>query len=348
MFKVALKKSKKQKKHILYEMFNPRGNGKGISKEEAAKPKTVGRFFRYFSTNFNMMFALNIFMFLGNFPILFGLYALTGNMNIHTTAPSSSLFGPLFGAVTVGGGIKDPVTAALMGVHGVQSEVSMVTPITKVFFALTLLVIFTFGIVNACVSYVMRNIVKGESTTLISDIKYCVKRNRKQAMLLGIIDILMIALIAYDSLFFLIGASGVVSSFLFGVMLIVAMLYIMMRSYMYVLLVTFDLSIIKILKNSFIFALLGFKRNIVAFLGGLAVWVLDYAIMTVIFPVALVLPVIFLVALTTFMGIYAAYPKIKEIMIDPYYVSDDVGAKERSEDGDDEEELPEPIFKDRG
>ena len=329
-------------------MFNPRGNGKGITKEEAAKPKTIGRFFRYFSTNFNMMFALNIFVFLGNFPILFGLFALTGNLNINTTAPSSSLFAPIYGAITAGE-VNNPVSAALMGVHGVQTQVSMMTPITKVFFALTLLAVFTFGIVNACIAYVMRNIVKGDSTTLISDIKYCVKRNWKQALLLGIIDIVMIAVIAYDVMFFFLSGSGIVASFLFGMMLIVAMLYVMMRNYMYILLVTFDLPIRKILKNSFIFALLGFKRNIVAFLGGALVWVLDYMIMTVMFPIGLVLPVIFLVSLTTFMGIYAAYPKIKEVMIDPYYVSDDVGAKERTEDGDDEEEeLPEPIFKDRG
>ena len=329
-------------------MFNPRGNGKGITKEEAAKPKTIGRFFRYFSTNFNMMFALNIFVFLGNFPILFGLFALMGNLNINTTAPSSSLFAPIYGAITAGE-VNNPVSAALMGVHGVQTQVSMMTPLTKVFFALTLLAVFTFGIVNACIAYVMRNIVKGDSTTLISDIKYCIKRNWKQALLLGIIDIVMIAVIAYDVMFFFLSGSGIVASFLFGMMLIVAMLYIMMRNYMYILLVTFDLPIRKILKNSFIFALLGFKRNIVAFLGGALVWVLDYMIMTVMFPIGLVLPVIFLVSLTTFMGIYAAYPKIKEVMIDPYYVSDDVGAKERTEDGDDEEEeLPEPIFKDRG
>ncbi len=345
---MALKDNKKPKKHLLYEMFNPRGNGKGISKEEAAKPKTIGRFFRYFSANFNMMFALNIFMFLGNFPILFGLFALTGNLNIHSSAPASSLFGPIYGAVTAGG-VKNPVSAALMGVHGVQAEVTMMTTATKVFFGLTLLIVFTFGIVNACIAYVMRNIVKGDSTTLISDIKYCVKRNWKQALILGIIDLIMIAVIIYDLMFFFIGGTGGVASFLFGAMLIVAMLYIMMRNYMYILLVTFDLPIRKILKNSFIFSLLGFKRNIVAFLGGLAVWVLDYMIMTVIFPIGLVLPVIFLVSLTMFMGIYAAYPKIKEVMIDPYYVSDDVGAKERNPDGDDEEdELPEPIFKDRG
>lgn len=345
---MALKDNKKPKKHLLYEMFNPRGNGKGITKEEAAKPKTIGRFFRYFSSNFNMMFALNIFMFLGNFPILFGLYALTGNMNIHTTSPASSLFGPIYGAITAGD-VKDPVTAAIMGVHGVQAEITMMTTITKVFFALTLLVVFTFGIVNACIAYVMRNIVKGESTTLISDIKYCIKRNWKQALLLGVIDLIMIAVIIYDVLFFFIGGTGGVASFLFGAMLVVAMLYVMMRNYMYILLVTFDLPIRKILKNSFIFALLGFKRNIVAFLAGAAVWVLDYMIMTVIFPVGLVLPVIFLVSLTTFMGIYAAYPKIKEVMIDPYYVSDEVGAKERTDEDDGEvDELPEPIFKDRG
>ncbi len=345
---MALKDNKKPKKHLLYEMFNPRGNGKGISKEEAAKPKTIGRFFRYFSANFNMMFALNIFMFLGNFPILFGLFALTGNLNIHSSAPASSLFGPIYGVITAGD-VKNPVSAALMGVHGVQAEVTMMTTATKVFFGLTLLIVFTFGIVNACIAYVMRNIVKGDSTTLISDIKYCIKRNWKQALLLGIIDLIMIAVIIYDLMFFFIGGTGGVASFLFGAMLIVAMLYIMMRNYMYILLVTFDLPIRKILKNSFIFSLLGFKRNIVAFLGGLAVWVLDYMIMTVIFPVGLVLPVIFLVSLTTFMGIYAAYPKIKEVMIDPYYVSDDVGAKERTEDGDEgEDELPEPIFKDRG
>lgn len=345
---MALKDSKKPKKHLLYEMFNPRGNGKGITKEEAAKPKTIGRFFRYYFSNFNMMFALNIFMFLGNFPILFGLFGLTGNLNIHTTAPASSLFAPLYGAITAGG-IKNPVSAALMGVHGVQAEITMMTTATKIFFGLTLLIVFTFGIVNACIAYVMRNIVKGDPTTLISDIKYCIKRNWKQALLLGIIDLVMIAVIVYDVLFFFLGGSGGVASFLFGAMLVVAMLYIMMRSYMYVLLVTFDLPIRKILKNSFIFALLGFKRNIVAFLGGALVWVLDYMLITVIFPVGLVLPVIFLVSLTMFMGIYAAYPKIKEVMIDPYYVSDDVGAKERTEDGDDEEdELPEPIFKDRG
>ncbi len=347
MLNVSLNKTQKPKRHFLYEMFNPRGNGKGLTKEEAAKPRTAGRFFTFYISNFNLMFYLNVFAFLGNFPILFGLFAFSGNLNVHTTSPASPLFAPLYGAAKIGG--LDPVTSALLGVHGTQANVSVPTTATKIFFALTVLVIFTFGIVNACTSYIMRNVVKGDSITFFTDVKYCVKRNWKQALIMGIIDLVMIVVIAYDVLFFYMGSQGAVSSFLFGIMLIVAMLYVMMRSYMYVLMVTFDLSIPKILKNAFIFALLGFKRNIVAFLAGLAVWIIDYVILMTFFPMGLILPVIFLVSLTTFMGIYAAYPKIKEIMIDPYYVSDDVGAKTHEEAENEKDEPQEaPIFTDRG
>ena len=343
---MAINKKKKEKRHLLYEMFNPKGNGKGLTKEEAAKPRTAGRFFGFYTTNFNIMFALNIFAFLGNFPILFGLYALTGNLNINTTSPASTLFAPFHGATLLDG--FNPISAALNGIHGVQAEVSMLTTTTKVFFALTLLLFLTFGLVNTATAYIMRNIVKGDPTMFVTDMKYSIKRNLRQGFLLGIIDLLFILVIGYDLLFFYAGMSGPVASFMFGMMLIMAMLYIMMRSYMYVLLVTFDLSIFKILKNSFIFAILGFKRNIVAFLSGIAVWILDYILMTIIFPVGIIMPVLFLVSLTTFMGIYAAYPNIKKFMIDPYYVSDEVGAKEIGSDDGEEEELPEPIFKDRG
>lgn len=327
-------------------MFNPKGNGKGITKEEAKKPKTAGRFPRYFFSNFNMMFALNIFFFLGNFPILFGLYALSGNLNVHTTAPSSSLFSALYGAVTING--HNPASLALMGIHGAQTEVSLPTTATWLFFGLTALVVFTFGIVNTATAYIMRNLVKGESITFISDIKYCVKRNFKQAFVIGIFDLALLLLVVYDILFFYTMAANAMGSFLFGMMLVIGMMYMMMRPYMYIMVVTFDLKITKIIKNAFLFILIGFKRNIVAFLACVAVWAIDYLIMMVIFPVGIILPVLFLVSLTTFMGIYAAYPKIKEVMIDPYYVSDDVGARSKDDMSYQEELIEEPIFKDRG
>ena len=78
---MAKNKKTGKKKHLLYDFFNPSGNGKGVSKEEAKKPRNVKYFFTLFFRNFNMMFALNVFAILGNFPLLFGLFALTGRLN---------------------------------------------------------------------------------------------------------------------------------------------------------------------------------------------------------------------------------------------------------------------------
>ncbi len=344
-----LKNGEKKKKHFLYYFFNPKGSGKGITKEEAKKmKKNIPNFFKFFFGNFNTMFALNALAIFGNFPILFGLYALTGSLNVNTFTPASSMFAPFYGAYTAGGTLNNPVSAAFFGVHGVQASASLPTAATYTFFALTLLMFFTFGLVNVATTFVMRNIVKGDPSMFFSDIKYSIKKNFKQGMIMGFIDLLFICVLAYDLLIFYIGANAsTVGSFLFGMTAVIAAIYAMMRTYFYIMLVTFDLSIYKIIKNSFIFALLGFKRNIAALIGTVLVLILDFMVMTVMMPLGVVFPVIFLISMVNFMGVYAAYPKVKEVMIDPYYVSDSVGAKKHSEVTEDDDR-EEPIFKDRG
>ena len=84
--------------------------------------------------------------------------------------------------------------------------------------------------------------------------------------------------------------------------------------------VTFSLSAYKILKNSLIFALLGLKRNILAVLG-IAVCLafeLMFFFVTALLPVAVAAPLAVLFSTFAYMKVYAAYFKIKEIMIDPY------------------------------
>ena len=64
---------------------------------------------------------------------------------------------------------------------------------------------------------------------------------------------------------------GIVGSFWIDVcfwgICALSILYFFMRFYIYLLLVTFDLSIRKILKNALIFTMLGIKRNLMGFLG---------------------------------------------------------------------------------
>ncbi len=106
---------------------------------------------------------------------------------------------------------------------------------------------------------------------------------------------------------------------MFFMSLMLALLYAFMRVYVYLMLVTFDLSIFKMLKNALSFTILGIKRNIMALLGIVFALMINYLLLSVYFPLGVILPFVILPALCIFIGIYAAFPVIKKYMIDPFY-----------------------------
>ena len=87
------------------------------------------------------------------------------------------------------------------------------------------------------------------------------------------------------------------------------------------MMVTFELSLFKIFKNAMIFAFLGAKRNIVAGLGIFIVAFINFLfyLTPVTMALGIALPLVFTLGICTYIAAYAAWPKIKEIMIDPYY-----------------------------
>ena len=95
--------------------------------------------------------------------------------------------------------------------------------------------------------------------------------------------------------------------------------YTMMRMYIYLMMVTFDLSIVKLLKNALFFTILGIKRNFMALLWIVLLVAVEYILLVVFAPLGVILPLILLFSFGAFGCAFAAYPKIKEIMIDPYY-----------------------------
>ncbi|PWM65390.1 MAG: hypothetical protein DBX61_10280 [Clostridiales bacterium] len=110
----------------------------------------------------------------------------------------------------------------------------------------------------------------------------------------------------------------------FYVCLFLLIIYSFMRNYMYIIMVTFKLSIFKILKNSFIFAFLGIKRNLAALFGSIVVSIINIVIFVYIPLVGLTLPLIITTSTLMFIGAYAAYPVIKKYMITPYYKDEEV------------------------
>ena len=301
--------SKKEKKHLLYNLFNPQGKGLELPKEDMSGPDDLPKCFKIMGRNVTNLLTLNLLIIFGNFPLMFGLLALTGNLSSPTTAASSSLFAPLFGVMKFD---ASPVTQALFGVHGIQSSIYTPTVWTYVFLALSLLVLFTNGFVSVGLNYVLRSMVRHEPISLWTDFWGAVKRNKKQGLIMGALDAAIIGLLIYDIYFFAINASSMMY-----VNLIVLALYMIMRFYIYILLITFDLNIWKILKNSLIFTLLNFKRNLLAFIGILLAAALTWILFVYFVPAGVILGITFLFSVCSYFGAYAAYPKIKQIMIDP-------------------------------
>jgi len=300
---------KRPKKHLLYRIFNPEGSGKE-AKPIPDGPDGLKKCFMIYGRNITNMLYINIIKILGNFPLIFAVYALSGAVNRVTTGATSGVFAPLHGVMLHK---QSPVLMALFGVHGGQGTQQVLTPLTYVFLGVSLLFIFTWGVINTGTTYLLRGMVRRDPIFFWSDFKGAIKRNFKQGFIIGIIDAVLMLLLIYDFYFFYINGS-----MMFYIMVIVFAFYMMARYYLYLLLITFDLSIWKIFKNAFIFAILGFRRNILAFLGLMLIIGAEYFLLGIFYPLGIVFPLIVMFSSIAYFGAYAAWPKIKEIMIDPY------------------------------
>ena len=322
--------SEKSKKR--FRLFNYSLDGKGVPKD-LDEPRNFKFFFKLLWRNLGRQMSLNMLIVFANFPIFFILFGLSGNLNTTSYSPVSSLFGPFYGAMKISGETS-PLVSALNSVHGVQVEISVPTTLTYIFYGLGLLTLFTFGLSMVGTTYIQRNIVKGEPIFLMSDFWHAIKKNLRQGLIFGVIDIAICFLVFYDIIFFAANAGTYLTSVMFYAAVAIGIIYFVMRYYIYIMMITFDLSLYKLLKNALIFTAVGIKRNIVGTLGIIFLALFSYGLLMAYPPLGAITPFIITLAIGQFIGVYTAWPKIYQIMIEPY----------------EEEKAPqeEPIFKDRG
>ncbi len=308
----------KDTKNKRFRLLDITRDGKGLSKAPENR-SGLKRFFRTLFDNFGKIVSANIFMVLGNFPVIFLIAVLSGYTKKSTLLPMTDLFQNLDGIIAADG--ITPFKMAFYAVEGLQNSVLVNTPLTYVFYCLGALALFTFGIVNVGTAYILRNIAMGEPVFVWADFWYAVKRNWRQALPFGIADVLINVILIYN-IYVLSMAGDFMASMLFWSNIVIFLLYFCMRFYIYVQMLTFKLSIFKILKNSMIFSLVGFKRNILAVLGILLGVLFEVALLFgfggILIPFAIAAPLAMLFSTFAYMKIYAAYFKIEEIMIIPY------------------------------
>ena len=331
-----------------FKLFDTQREGLGISKIQKLDPKSLKRFFILLKDNIGKLVSINIFFVLGNIPIIFLIMTLSGYTKNEGLVPFYDVFQNINAVAELEG--TSPSIISLLSTYGVMNRVLVNTPLTYVFYALAALTLLSFGCVNAGTAYILRNIVKGDPVFLWTDFWYAVRRNWKQALPFGIIDGAVHAILLFNIITNITSANFITSVF-FWTSIVILILFYFMRPYIYVQMVTFKLTVFKMLKNSLIFALAGFKRNFMSLLGGALILVFEvlfiFSFSGILLPVAIALPLALMFSLMAFMKVFASYYKIKELIIDPYYaehpdelpeipsdeavMSDDVTERERLE-----------------
>ncbi|MBQ7335699.1 MAG: hypothetical protein IJW92_04440 [Clostridia bacterium] len=324
-----------KKKSKLFDFFDFNRDNRPDALEEDTTP-TLKRYFKVLGRRFWKLISLNVMMLPMIVPVLICFYLYFG---IDQTPTANSLiFQQLYGANLIN---PSPESTFLLDLFGAQMNIPVYGVATYVGMGICIVFLaVTFGWQNIGVTYILRSMVRGEPVFLWSDYFYAIKRNLKPAFFLGLLDFAAIVLLGFDIMYFWnqTGSFWLDVGF-YGICALI-ILYFFMRFYLYLMLVTFDLSIRKLLKNALIFTMLGIKRNLMAVLGVVCITAFNI----VLFPlfamtpfgiaIPLILPFLYYFAVTAFTCAYAAYPIIDRYMIAPYVNKND-------EDDEEIAELPE-------
>jgi len=232
-------------------------------------------------------------------------------------------------------------------------------PLSLLYWVCSLPVV-TIGLADAAMAYITRNYVREKPVMLGSDFFDTIKKNWKQALPVGLINLAVTAVLVFAMVFYY---SAWNSGFFFKAGLVVAgcifIVFTFLKFYINFLLVTFDLDLRSLYKNSLLLSSVGLKENLIIsgsllgvyalFLGlpfGIA-YILEEALVPILF---MVFTILFLPAIQALIVQFCVFPVVKKHMIDPYYEQHPEAKKDKKLLNlfEDEEEGEDPIFKDRG
>lgn len=318
----------KKKKEKKFKLFDMNRDGKGVYEAETRKP-TLGFFFVLLKRKFSQLLQLNLLMLFMILPLIVILMLYL--MGTKTPSVLDVSYVPLYGIAEV---LPSPALTGTLDLAAIQMELPVFSPVMNVvMICMILFLAVTWGWQNVGATYVLRGLFRGDAVFVFSDYFYAIKKNLKQGFWMGLLDFICSAVLIVDFLFFYFRTGSFGADFMYFAIFAIAIIYVVMRFYFYHLLITFNLTIPKILKNSLIFSVLGIKRNVMAFLGLILLLALHIVMIILMFPmgisIPIILPLVYLIAVMGFIMTYAAYPVIDRYMIAPY------------ENGRQEEALPE-------
>ena len=259
--------------------------GKGISKEEAAKRN----FFDMAGRHVFDFIKLNLLFFACTFVLFAAAFLLA-----YPYFYNSELFGRFLNALL--------------------TQLNMVIP------PLPFLPFMFMGPFIAGLTFVLRNWARQEHAFLVSDFFEHTKKNWKQGLVLSIINTVFLYAILNAALFYV--KTGISLMAVLILFIVTMALWFITNFYTYTMMVTFKMSVMQIIKNSFLLVLAKLPQNLFFFVIIMAVHIL---LLYYLFPLWFLLMAVILIALTGFTMNYYSWH-----IIEKYMMPKDSGEQEKA------------------
>lgn len=203
----------------------------------------------------------------------------------------------------------------------------------SVSFVYMLMSVFTLGIANGLaksgMTHVARSISREKHSFLLDDFFETIKKNWKQSLALGIINVVITAVLALDIWYFWGYISrddlkdlAILEIIGLGLAIALAIVATYIKYYVWTMVITFSLTIKQMIKNSFQFVFLNFFKNLLVSIA-LGVIYAGLFLLAHMGPGLMVLAIVLLIFVVPgFKGLLVqslVFPSIKKYMIDPYY-----------------------------
>jgi uncharacterized membrane protein YesL len=198
----------------------------------------------------------------------------------------------------------------------------MLVPINFIYFVISALLL-PVGLAQAGITNVTRNIARQRHSFGVSDFFDTIKANWKQALIAGIINMLVSLALCFGILFYY-NSVGIVADIGLGFLLMCFAVFAFMGYYIWFMIITFDLPLSKIYKNSFLLAFVNLKNNLLLGVAQLALYA-PLILVAILIPHFVVLFLCMIVAVFILPGFinlliqFTIFPAIQTHMLDPYY-----------------------------
>jgi len=182
----------------------------------------------------------------------------------------------------------------------------------NIVYLLVCLPLVTFGPATAALTQVMRKFTLEQPMFVVEEFFSAFKKNFKQSFVIGIVDVLFTGASAYTAFYYWTGGDTVMLT----MTMISAVIFTTLNIYIYPQIVSLNLKMPAIIKNSALLGVIGLLSNLVV----LVVFAALTSVFVLFFPLTLAM-ILILPAFLSFVSVFCVYPVIQRCIITPYYES---------------------------